>query len=146
PDTTVLPAASQTSIVCPANDFSVADFAPALIANVPPATTGIGTSQTARLVVSLISSSRVPLCRMAAGDTAAHRTSAQAMLGDTALGFAGAITAGDPLSADVDHLRVRVGAEPRQRVVQDRCRPGRVERRLGDRVQRGGFVEVDIDA
>ena len=49
PDATTVPPQSLTS-TRPARARPDADFAPTLIANVSPATTGIGTSQTARLI------------------------------------------------------------------------------------------------
>ncbi len=55
---------------------------------------------------------------MPAGDAAEHQAAPEPMLGKAALGFAGAIEPGNHLAANVDHLRMRVGAQSGQRVVQ----------------------------
>ena len=82
---------------------------------------------------------------MAAGDAAEHQAASKPVLGKTALRFARALEARDYLAADVDHLRIGVGAKPGQRVMQDRRRPRRVERWLCDLVQGRRLVEVGID-
>ena len=76
------------------------------------------------------SASRIPLRRMPPGDAAEHHAAREPMLGEAALRLACAIEAGNHLAARVEHFRIGVGAQPGERVVQDRRRPGGIEGRL----------------
>ena len=115
---------SSTSMRQPSSAQPADDFAPTLTAKRSPAATAGGMSQTARLVSCSASvgrhgaSGRI-LGRVAAGDAAEHDAARQAVLGEAALRFARAIEARDDLAADVDHLRVGVGAQARSA-----CRAG----------------------
>src|SRR5262249_36388555 len=90
--------------------------------------------------------SRRPACSVPCGDAPESQAAGKAVLGEAALSLARAIEARDALPANIHLLAVGVGAETRERVVQDRRRPGRVERRLLDFVERRRLFEVGIGA
>src|SRR5437764_14079949 len=65
---------------------------------------------------------------------------------DAALRFTGAEKPRYQLALHVHHLAVRVGSQPRIGIVQTRCRPCRVERRLLDLVRRTRALEIAVGA
>ena len=83
---------------------------------------------------------------MAAGDIALAGGASEAMLAEAAGRFAAAIKAGNDLAIQIDHLAAGVDAQTRARVMHHRRRPGGIERRRGDFVERSGFTEILIDA
>ena len=74
------------------------------------------------------------------------RRRGQAVLAKAAGRFAAAIKARDDFAVHVDHLAVRIDAQAGAGVMHDRRRPGGIERRLGDLVQRLGLAEIVVDA
>src|SRR4030095_2874707 len=84
--------------------------------------------------------------RIPAGNAAEDRASAQAMLSEAPLRFACAIEAWYHLALHVQDLRLRVGPETGERIVDDRRRPRRVKRGLLDLVSCERLLEVCIDA
>src|SRR5215470_5587023 len=77
---------------------------------------------------------------------AEHQAARETVLGEPALGLTSAIETPDDLAVDVDHLRVGGGSQSRQRIVQDRRRPRREERRGLDLVHRCRLLEILVDA
>src|SRR6266851_2101586 len=91
-------------------------------------------------------SSRRTARRMSCGDASEGEAAGKAMLRKAALALANRIEPLDDLAADIHDLRIRAGAQTRERVVQDRRRPGGIERRLLDLVERFRLLEVGIGA
>src|SRR5215470_5468945 len=80
-----------------------------------------------------------------AGDAPEYQAPCETMLGESALRLAGAIETRNDLAIDVDHLGVGSGSQSGERVVQDRCRPPRIEGRRLDLVHWGRLLEVLVD-
>ena len=68
----------------------------------------------------------------------------QTVQAEAARRLAAAIKTRDDRPAEVEHLATCIDAQPRPGIVDDRRRPGRVEWRLGDLVERLGLIEVSI--
>src|ERR1700686_5435371 len=73
-----------------------------------------------------------PLRRMTACDPAEDDAARQTVLGEATHRLARAIEAGNDAAGTVDNLRIGVGVQARQSVVQDRRRPRREEWRLAE--------------
>ncbi len=68
------------------------------------------------------------------------------MLREPTLGLARGVEPLDGLATDVHDFAVGIGPQARECVVQDRGRPGRIERRLLDLVERRRLLEVSVGA
>src|SRR5262249_9519070 len=130
---TCAPASSLTAIWLPASWHPAEHFAPTLILKGRPVTARGGTSQTGRLGRGSGCSSGFRRGSRAC-DVTRHQTLRQNMHRESAGGLARAVQSGDHARIAIHHLIFRIHANSGERIVENRRRPGRVERRFLDLV------------